>query len=134
MIFSMRKVIVRLGAGPEPAYTIFIGAGSLAKIADLYDFGGYSKLFVVTDETVAPLFLDGLAAALPGETASIVLPPGETHKDIEAVQMVWTAMQAAGCDRKSLVINLGGGGICDLGGFAASTYMRGASFLNIPTT
>lgn len=130
----MQKVTVRLGAQPESVYTVFIGAGILEKIADLYDFESYSNLFVVTDETVEPLFLDDLAGALPGDTASIVLPAGEQYKNIETVQMIWMAMQAAGCDRKSLVINLGGGVVCDLGGFAASTYMRGVDFLNVPTT
>lgn len=130
----MKQISVRLDGVPGKDYTIFIGGGSLAKIAGLYDVGRYPKLFIVTDDNVGPLFLDKLVAELPGTPASIVLPSGEKHKDIGTVQKIWTALHAAGCDRKSLVINLGGGVTCDLGGFAAATYMRGIDFINIPTT
>ena len=59
---------------------------------------------------------------------------GEDNKDIKSIQKVWQALYDAGGDRKSLVINLGGGVIGDVGGFAASTYMRGIAFVNVPTT
>ncbi len=111
-----------------------IGTDIIKNLGSLHDLTGYSKIFIVTDETVAPLWLDKLTAALPETTANISLPPGEQQKNIETTQKIWTAMHTAGCDRKSLVINLGGGVIGDLGGFAASTYMRGIDFLNIPTT
>lgn len=114
--------------------SVIIGAGSLGQIADLCDFGSYTKLFVVTDETVAPLWLDTLLQALPERADYLVLPAGEQAKQIGSVQAVWTALKDAGCDRKSLIINLGGGVVCDMGGFAASTYMRGVDFIHVPTT
>ena len=64
----------------------------------------------------------------------MALPSGDNQKNIENAQKIWAALLDFGCDRKSLVINIGGGAIGDLGGFAASTYMRGIDFLQIPTT
>jgi 3-dehydroquinate synthase len=64
----------------------------------------------------------------------IAVSSGEQAKQIETVQSIWKALHKNGCDRKSLLINLGGGAICDVGGFAASTFMRGIDFMNIPTT
>lgn len=122
---------------PEPrfaTYSIWIGAGIMGEIVGFVDLSRYSKILVVTDENVASLHLEKVLSILPGDTGSIILPSGERSKHIESVQKIWTALQDGGCDRKSLVINLGGGVVCDVGGFAASTYMRGIDFLNIPTT
>jgi len=130
----MKKITVNLTPHRKQDYTIYISSGAIDEIASLYDFGGYSKVFIITDETVQPLFLEKLEAALPDKPASIALLAGEQQKNIDTIQKIWTAMQAAGCDRKSLVINLGGGVVCDMGGFAAATYMRGVDFLNAPTT
>jgi 3-dehydroquinate synthase len=130
----MKKITITFPAQPHQAYAIHIFPGAIGEIASLHDFGRYSKLFIVTDETIQPLLLDKLVGALPTKPASIVLPTGEQQKNIGSIQKIWTAMLAAGCDRRSLVINLGGGVVGDLGGFAASTYMRGVDFLNIPTT
>lgn len=113
--------------------TIHIGSKAISSLARLYDVSSYSKIFVVTDEIVAPLLLDTLKTALP-DVIAIILPAGEQHKHFDSVQTIWTALHQAGADRKSLVINLGGGVIGDVGGFAAATYMRGIDFLNIPTT
>jgi 3-dehydroquinate synthase len=68
------------------------------------------------------------------ESNILILQPGEDHKNIDQVMAVWNAMGVSGIDRKSLVINVGGGMLTDLGGFAASTYKRGLTFINIPTT
>lgn len=113
--------------------TIHIQDGALNKSAQLLEAAKYSKVFVVSDEGAAQ-HLSALMQQLPAETKSLVLPPGESNKTINAVQKIWIALQQAGCDRQSLVINLGGGIVCDLGGFAASTYMRGVAYANIPTT
>lgn len=130
----MQTITVKQATPQEEDYTIHIGGGATEKIGSLYDFGRYSKLFIVTDENVAPLLLDKLTSALPAKADSIVLPAGEKQKNIDNVQKVWSALHDSGCDRKSLVINLGGGVIGDIGGFAASTYMRGVDFMNVPTT
>jgi 3-dehydroquinate synthase len=129
----MKDITVKLPQHRSNGYTIHVGAGGLEKIAELHDLRPYSKVFVVTNDSVQPL-LEKLLAGLPAATASLVLPAGEQYKQLETVQKIWTALHQTGCDRKSLVINLGGGVVGDLGGFAASTYMRGLDFLNVPTT
>ena len=130
----MNKVTVKLPSNQPANYTICIGAGAIAQITSLYDFGRYSKAFVIADQAVEKPLLERLVAALPIAAASLVLPISEQGKNIDSVQRIWTAMHEAGCDRKALVINLGGGVVGDIGGFAASTYMRGVDFLNVPTT
>lgn len=115
-------------------YLIFTGTGIIEKIAQLIDFFKYSKHLIITDETVAPLFLEKLQDSLPTKAEVIILPSGESTKDMRYLAKIWQTMIDAHLDRKSLVINLGGGVIGDIGGFAASTYMRGIDFINIPTT
>lgn len=92
----------------------------------------YDQVFLLTDEQVAKCCLPVLSefAHLP----VMVLPAGEQHKNLASVQRIWDFLFAHGATRASLLINVGGGVICDMGGFAAATYMRGMSFINIPTT
>lgn len=118
----------------EHSYSISIGAGTLRDVASLFSVRKYSKVFVVTDQNLETLWLDKLLRALPIAHAHIVLPPGEQAKSINNIESIWSAMHDAACDRKTLVITLGGGVIGDMGGFAASTYMRGVAFAHIPTT
>ncbi|GGB66535.1 3-dehydroquinate synthase [Flavobacterium suaedae] len=96
----------------------------------------YSKAFVIVDSNTAEyclsIFLQQLHTDVPVEV--IELEPGEEHKNIETCIQVWQTLADLGADRKSLVINLGGGVITDLGGFVASTFKRGIDFINIPTT
>ncbi|MCX6224067.1 MAG: 3-dehydroquinate synthase [Bacteroidia bacterium] len=68
------------------------------------------------------------------ESNVLILEPGEEHKNIDQVMLAWDALGRAGVDRSSLVINVGGGMLTDLGGFVASTFKRGLAFINIPTT
>lgn len=133
MTTSMKTIQVTI-TKEKQTYPIHIGNDILKQLTKLVDITRYTKLFVLTDEAVAPLFLKKLLAQLPKGTPSFVLPSGEKTKQIESTQQIWTALYKEGLDRKSLVINLGGGVITDMGGFAASTYMRGIAFLNIPTT
>jgi 3-dehydroquinate synthase len=130
----MKKLSVHLPATKEREYPIFVGSHLFEKIETVFDFTRYSKLFTITDETVAPLYLEKLRNALPAKAEAVIVPSGEDAKDIIFLTSVWKAMIHEELDRKSLVINLGGGVIGDLGGFAASTYMRGIDFINIPTT
>jgi 3-dehydroquinate synthase len=130
---SMNTVQVTIPT-KQQQYRIVIGQNILSNSKDLFELDKYTKLFVVTDENIAPHFLDKLLQALPQQTQHLILPPGEKAKNLESLQKLWTAMKEANLDRKSLVINLGGGVIGDMGGFAASTYMRGIHFLQIPTT
>ena len=94
-----------------------------------------SKVFILTDENVAPFWLSELEHWLNCEKAvEIVVKAGEQHKNLQTVQRIWKTLMRHQADRNALLINLGGGVITDLGGFAASTYKRGIPFINIPTT
>jgi len=113
---------------------IFIGNNFLSKINQLFDFSRFSKLAILTDTNVAKHWLLPLKKSLKKKTSEIIIQPGEKEKNIKTVKNIWKKMFDFGLDRKSLLINLGGGVICDIGGFSASTFMRGIEFLNIPTT
>ena len=94
-----------------------------------------SKVFILTDENVAPFWLPEVAHWLRCDAAiDIVIKPGEQHKNLQTVQRIWKTLMKHHADRNALLINLGGGVITDIGGFAASTYKRGIKFINIPTT
>lgn len=96
----------------------------------------YSSLFILVDshtnEFCLPLFLPYLATEISIEI--IEIEAGENLKNIETCAQIWTALTELGADRKSLIINVGGGVITDIGGFIASTYKRGIDFVNVPTT
>ena len=97
--------------------------------------GEASKVFILTDENVAPFWLPELEYWLDCKNAiEIVIKAGEQHKNLQTVQRIWNTLMKHHADRNTLLINLGGGVITDLGGFAASTYKRGIKFINIPTT
>ena len=94
-----------------------------------------SKVFILTDENVAPFWLPETEYWLDCENAiEIVLRLGEKYKNLQTVQRIWKTLMKHHADRNALLINLGGGVITDLGGFAASTFKRGIKFINIPTT
>ena len=116
---------------------IIIGKNLLAKINRLFDFSKFSKIAVLTDVNIQISLMSQISQirkSLKRELTIITIPPGESQKNIETVKNIWEKMFETGLDRKSLLINLGGGVVCDIGGFAAATFMRGMDFLNIPTT
>lgn len=95
-----------------------------------------SKVFVLTDSNVAQHCLPELIAHVPAiESAEIIeLEPGEENKSMDIVSHLWTHLLENEADRKSVLINLGGGVICDLGGFVGATYKRGISIIHLPTS
>jgi 3-dehydroquinate synthase len=122
------------GAGNYP---IYVGFDSLHKLNDLLNEGKqYSKLVVLVDENTHRACLPLLVAQVEKiATAEILeIESGEQQKNITICTQLWESLGAAGLDRKSLLINLGGGVIGDMGGFVAATYKRGIDFINIPTT
>ena len=128
----MRTLTVDLG---ERSYPIYIGAGLLA-YADLFKahLAG-RQVAIVTNETVAPLYLQKLEASLAGcELTAIVLPDGEAFKTWETLQLIFDGLLQARHDRRTTVIALGGGVIGDMAGFAAACYQRGVDFIQVPTT
>lgn len=109
-------------------YSIWIGEKSLSKL----DISKYSKVAILVDEnTKRECF-----SLLPKISNSIVIevPSGEENKNISICNTVWKKLSLNNFDRNSVLINLGGGVICDMGGFCASTYKRGLDFIQIPTT
>ena len=92
------------------------------------------SVFVISDQTVADIYLDQVLSELPSGTKSFVFEPGEQSKTLDVVREMYEAFSDANLDRKSLVINLGGGITTDMGAFAASTYLRGLDFINISTS
>lgn len=94
-----------------------------------------SRVFVLTDENVAPLWLPETLHWLGcNSSINIVVEAGEKQKNLKNAQKIWKALTRHQADRSTMLINLGGGMITDLGGFAASTYKRGIPFVNVPTT
>lgn len=93
------------------------------------------KVFLLTDQTAAGFCLPLIQTVIDKFSIKyIAIPSGEENKNIQSVGLVWDFMSNNGADRKSLLINVGGGMLTDLGGFAASTFKRGMDFVNIPTT
>lgn len=93
------------------------------------------QVFVLVDEHTAAKCMPMLVAALDGVTAkSITIKAGEEQKTLATVEQIWGAMYEHHATREALLINLGGGMVTDLGGFAAATYMRGIRYVNIPTS
>jgi 3-dehydroquinate synthase len=122
----------------DRSYPITIGRGLLDDAALLTrHIGGSGKVAIVTNTTVAPLYLDKVAAPLRAagrEVVTIVLPDGEEYKTWQSLNLVFDALLANKCDRKTTLVALGGGVIGDLTGYAAASYMRGVPFVQIPTT
>ena len=95
----------------------------------------HDKLFVLVDETTEQLCLPLIAGFdCMQEAQCIVIGATDTHKTLDTLSHVWAELQRMGATRHSLLINLGGGMVTDLGGFAASTFKRGLAYINIPTT
>jgi 3-dehydroquinate synthase len=115
---------------------IYFGTKGYETLASILLPSKYSKLFILVDENTSqhclPHFLSNLATEI--EIEIIELEVGEIHKNIATCTEVWGALSELGADRKSILLNLGGGVISDLGGFVACTFKRGIDFINIPTT
>jgi 3-dehydroquinate synthase len=93
----------------------------------------YSATFILCDEHTEKHCLPLISSAVP-HAHLITIQSGELHKNIDSCEQIWSRLTAKAADRRSLLINLGGGVITDMGGFAASCYKRGIDFINIPTT
>ena len=128
----MERLTVNLG---ERSYPIVIAEGTLSQGSLLRDMVKGKKVLVVTNEVVAPLYLDTLLAALtPLQVESLVLPDGEQFKTLDTFNQVMGTLLAGNHGRDTTLIALGGGGIGDLTGFAAACYQRGVPFIQVPTT
>ena len=128
----MKKLQVELG---DRSYPIYIGAGLLNQ-AELYTQHIKARqVMVVTNTTIAPLYLDKVLNNLQGfAVETVILPDGEQFKTLETVTHIFDKLLAGKFSRNATLIALGGGVIGDMGGFAAACYQRGIAFVQIPTT
>jgi 3-dehydroquinate synthase len=93
-----------------------------------------SNVFLLVDSNTVQFCYPQISQLFSENLKIFILPAGEEHKNIENVVKVWDFLNTNGANRKSILINLGGGVLCDLGGFVASTFKRGIDFIHIPTT
>jgi 3-dehydroquinate synthase len=117
-------------------YKILFDSSGYNYLSEILKPDFYSKIFIIVDENTSnqclPYFLANLVTEVTIEI--IELEAGETHKNIETCLGIWNSLTELGGDRISLIINLGGGVITDIGGFVACTFKRGIDFINVPTT
>ncbi|BCE01009.1 3-dehydroquinate synthase [Marinicellulosiphila megalodicopiae] len=119
----------------ERSYPIFIGPDLLNKSELFTPYISGKKVLIVTNQTVAPLYLERLKSSLSSfELDEIILPDGEQYKTLDTVNLIFTHLLEKKHSRKTTLIALGGGVIGDMTGFAAASFQRGVDFIQIPTT
>ncbi len=128
----MKTVNVDLGAR---SYPIFIGNRLLGDPRHVADFVHGRQVMIVSNETVAPLYLEKTRAAFRDfEVQTVILPDGEQYKNLQVLDAVFDALLSNQFDRHCTLVALGGGVVGDMTGFAAACYQRGVNFIQIPTT
>jgi 3-dehydroquinate synthase len=122
----------------ERSYPIHVGEEILPQAGALLTQAGlHGKVAVVTNPTVAQLYLDTVQEALADagfEVTPVLIPDGEEHKELKSLMAIYDRLIGARFERKSCVVALGGGVVGDLAGFAAATYLRGVPYVQVPTT
>lgn len=128
----MQTLTVDLG---DRSYPIYIGPG-LLRNKELYSSHIKGRqVLIVTNETVAPIYLDDVMFALKDyQVDTVILPDGEKYKDLDTLNMIFDELLDRRHNRTTTLIALGGGVIGDMTGFAAATYQRGVNFIQVPTT
>ncbi|HQN42335.1 MAG TPA: 3-dehydroquinate synthase, partial [Pseudomonadales bacterium] len=128
----MLQLTVDLGAR---SYPIHIGAALLARPELFATAIRGEKVLIITNDRIAPLYLQSLLATLANHRAEVcILPDGEQYKTVESAMQIWDRLIAGHHDRGTTLLALGGGVIGDLTGFAAACYQRGVDFVQVPTT
>jgi len=130
----MQTLTVELG---DRSYPIHIGQNLLSRTDLILPYLKRKQVAVVTNTTVAPLYLEQLAEPLRAQGVSvlpIVLPDGEQYKNSDTLNTIYDALLSNRCERSTTLIALGGGVVGDMTGYAAATYLRGVPFIQIPTT
>ncbi len=129
---ALRTLNVDLG---ERSYPIHIGSGLLGQADLLAPFIGGQQVMVVSNETVAPLYMERLLPGLQGfQVQQVILPDGEKYKNLEVLDQIYSALLRHRFDRTCTLLALGGGVVGDMTGFAAASYQRGVDFIQVPTT
>jgi 3-dehydroquinate synthase len=128
----MQTVKIELG---ERSYPVFIGSGLLGKPHAGFETAYDGAVLVVSNETVAPLYMEALRSSLPvNDIHEVVIPDGESYKNVTYWSQIIDRLVDMRAARDATIITLGGGVVGDLGGFAAASYMRGIRFIQVPTT
>ena len=128
----METIQVELG---DRSYPIFIGPSLLESGEIPLEYFGVGKIVIVSNESVAPLYMPALKGFLgERDILEIVLPDGEQYKNLDAISYIYDRLLEAKCDRRTTLVALGGGVVGDITGFAAATYLRGVPFVQLPTT
>jgi len=128
----MNTLSVELG---ERSYPIYIGQGLLGKPELLTQHVHGRQVMLVTNDTIAPLYLDRVREIFSDfELATVILPDGEQYKNLDTLNLIFTALLENRFNRGCTLVALGGGVVGDITGFAAASYQRGVAFLQIPTT
>ncbi len=128
----MKTLNVDLG---DRSYPIFIGSQLLGKPEMVAPYIKGTQIMIVTNETIAPLYLQQAQAAFRDyDCQSVILPDGEQYKNLQTLDRVFDALLSHQFDRHCTLVALGGGVIGDMAGFAAACYQRGVDFIQIPTT
>ncbi|MDO6620034.1 MULTISPECIES: 3-dehydroquinate synthase [unclassified Shewanella] len=129
----MQQVQVELGVR---SYPIYIGQNLLQQNAYLTDYLSGKKALIVTNDTIAPLYLKQAQQAMAScsDIGVVVLPDGEQYKDLTHLNLIFSALLENNYARDCVIVALGGGVVGDMAGFAASCYQRGVEFIQIPTT
>jgi len=136
VISSPATAQVQIDLG-ERSYAIRIGRALLADPTTYAGLPRAAQALIVTNATVAPLYAATLKAALQSHYTAVhvvALPDGEAYKTWETLNLIFDALLAHACDRKTVLFALGGGVVGDMTGFAAASYMRGVPFVQVPTT
>ncbi|MFC4259087.1 3-dehydroquinate synthase [Marinobacter lacisalsi] len=128
---TFRELRVELG---DRSYPILIGKGLLGSF-DLTPYVSGRTVMIVTNTTVAPLYLEQARNSFPGcQVDEVILPDGEAFKNWETLNLIFDALLKNRHSRKTTLVALGGGVVGDMAGFAAACYQRGVDFIQIPTT
>jgi 3-dehydroquinate synthase len=133
-----RKIMQTLTVGlGERSYPIHIGSGLLDQAALLQHAVPRKRVAIISNTTVAPLYLERLQHTLKNigvSNVTVILPDGEEYKNSDTLNLIYDALLTNRCERTTPLIALGGGVIGDMTGYAAATYLRGVPFIQIPTT
>lgn len=130
----MQTLTVGLG---ERSYPIHIGSGLLARAELIQKHVPRGRVAIVTNTTVAPLYLEQLQQTLRRiavDSVAVILPDGEEYKNSETLNLIYDGLLTHRCERSTPLVALGGGVVGDMTGYAAATYLRGVPFIQIPTT
>lgn len=131
----MKQLTVQL---PQKSYDIIIGNAALAQLGQaVKKISHAQKIMIITDDNVAPLYLQTLMSALEAvapHVSQMVLAAGEESKSMACLEAVYNKLCQEGLTRSDLIVALGGGVIGDLAGFAAATYLRGIDYVQVPTS